>query len=78
MPPGRWGKLYGFFCLQVIEDLLDDDGILNAGNDLHRPFALLAFSDVYVEHPLQASGPGHGGMLLHGRAVIGFGVYGLP
>src|SRR5690606_318862 len=69
----RWVRLVGFPGLQVIEDLLDDHGIFDAGNVLHWPFALLAFADVYVEHPLEAPCPRHGGALLHRRAVIRLG-----
>jgi hypothetical protein len=34
---GWMGELGCFLGLQVIEDLVDDDRVLNAGNDLHRP-----------------------------------------
>ena len=63
------------FHFQMSQYFLDDHGVFDAGNDLHRPFALFALSDVNTEDSFEAACPGHRGMLLHGRALIRFGVY---
>ena len=48
---GRHGKR---LMLQVVEDLLDDQRIFDAGDDLDGAAAALAGLDVDVEHTLQA------------------------
>lgn len=68
--------MFGFLGLEVVEDLVDDHRVLDAGNHLHRPLALFAFGNVDVEDALQASGPGHGGPLLQRCAFLGRKVHG--
>ena len=43
------------------EDLSNGRGIFDARNDPHRPLALLAGFDVYIEYPFQALSPGQSG-----------------
>lgn len=58
--------------MQVVENLADDDGIFDAGDDLHGAAAGLASGDVDVEHALEALCRGHGGMTFGGGLVRGF------
>jgi hypothetical protein len=46
-------------CIQVVENLLDDGRVFDAGDDLHRPTTLDAGLDVDVEDTLQALCPRH-------------------
>jgi hypothetical protein len=55
----------------VIENLADDDGVFDAGDDLHGAAAGLAGRDVDVEYPLEALRPVHGGMAFGGCSVYG-------
>ena len=41
----------------MIDNLLDDHWILDAGDDLDRAFALLTLADVNAKHPLETPGP---------------------
>jgi hypothetical protein len=43
----------------MIQNLLDGHGIFNAGNDVHRPLALLAGFNVDIEYSFQPRGQGH-------------------
>ncbi len=50
----------------MVEDALDDSGIFDAGDDLHRTATYLAGFNVDVEHALEALRPAHGGAALDG------------
>ena len=52
------------------EDLSNGRGIFDARNDPHRPLALLAGFDVYIEYPFQALSPGHGCVVLHETLAV--------
>jgi len=54
----------------VRQYLLNDDGILNAGNYLSRTTAGSAGLNVNIEHPLQPLRPGHSHMALDGRFLV--------
>ena len=59
----------------MIQNLLNDHRILHAGNDPHRPLALLAGFDVDIEYPFQPLGPGHGGMTFRRCLVVRVGFF---
>ena len=63
-------RVFGLLLSQVFQNLPDYRRVFDAGDDLHRPPALLAGFDVDVEYPLQALGPGHGGVAFGRRSVI--------
>ncbi len=48
----------------MVENLADDAGIFNAGDDFHGTAAGLAGFDIDAEYPLEALCPGHGHMAL--------------
>jgi hypothetical protein len=56
--------------IQVVEDLLDDGRVFDAGDDLYRSAALATSFDVEVEYALQALCPRHRSVAL-GRGVVG-------
>ena len=53
----------------MIENLADDDGIFNAGDDLHGATAGRTGGDVDVEYPLEGLCPGHGPVALDRGSV---------
>ncbi len=53
----------------MVENLADDDGIFDAGDDLHGAATVRTGFDVDIEDPLQSLGPRHGGVVLGGYAV---------
>jgi hypothetical protein len=56
--------------IQVCEDLLDDVGILDAGDDPHRPTAGRKGLDIDPEHPLEALRRGHRGAAFGLRRLL--------
>ena len=56
----------------MIKDLLDGHWAPHTGNATHRPVALFAGINIYIEHPFQSLGPGHGNMAFSRAAVIPF------
>lgn len=56
----------------MIQNLLDGQGVFNAGNDAHWALTFLASLDVDMEYPFQALGPGHGHVALGEAAIIRF------
>ena len=67
-PPRTFGLSH--LRIQVCEDLIDDVGILDAGDDPHRPAAGRAGLDVDPEHPLEALRPGHRGTAFGRRRLL--------
>ena len=63
----RDGRLSGP-ALEVIEDLFDDAGILDAGDDAHGPTATAAGLDVDRKDTPEPLCPRHGRMAFDGRA----------
>ena len=52
--------------------------VFHTGDDPYRTLALLAGFDVDVEYALQPLGPGHGGVALGGRSIIGAALFRSP
>jgi hypothetical protein len=61
----------GGFLREVGEYLMDDVGVVDSGDDLHRALAVGAGLDVDVEYALQALRPGHGGAGFGGGFCFG-------
>jgi len=61
----RWG-----FLFQLRQYLLNDDGILNAGNYLSRAIADSAPLNINIEHPLESLRPRHRHMTLGGCFLV--------
>ena len=58
----RWGAVVGLRGLvqsQVLQDFLDDVGVLNTGDHPDPPATLLAFLYVDGEHAFEPLCPGH-------------------
>lgn len=55
----------------MVENLADDDGVFDAGDDLHGATAGLAGFDVDVEHALHVLCPRHHGTALHVDPLFG-------
>lgn len=73
--PGFWAngglRASGHF-VQVIEYLLDDDWVIDGGDDLGFPAADATGFDVDLEHPLQSLRPSHGRPALTRCRRLGF------
>jgi len=67
---GQWVETHqGGLSLQVIEDLLDQHRVFDAGNDLDGAAAFTTGLDVDIEYTLQSLRPGHRCPALSGRLV---------
>ena len=63
------GIRLGRFLLKVLENLLNDLGVLDAGNDLDVTAAVFADLNIDAENSLKSLHPGHGSMALSGALV---------
>jgi hypothetical protein len=85
-PPLRWrsacqppgGSWPSHFRIEVIEDLLDDIGILDARDDPHRSAASRTGLDVDPENPLGALRPAHRGPAFGWRRLLRVRCRGMP
>ena len=56
----------------MIQDLFDDGGVFDTGDDLHRAATLLTGFDIDRKYPFEALGPSHGSMALGGESRVLF------
>ena len=66
--------LLGGFLLQVPENLLNDLGVLDAGNHFDLTAAVFTDFDIDIENSFQSLHPGHGTMSLCGTLVLPIGI----